>query len=221
MDRRKELYKELGFICPMQGTYGGRFEKRRRIRRKAPNASAYRRREGDYRIMTTSWQTKVLTLLFGLSVLPFFALVGIVLWPYDPLTINSVTIENAGNTVIAGERVYYAVNVVKRTAKVGTVIRQLINSRVITYSPLDGNIDTGQKIVRNYLETSYGDLPGEYMMRFTVTYTYFGFWDVTVAKNSPPFNMIQDHNEVGEKGEKGERGKEGKQGAPGKNFWGK
>jgi hypothetical protein len=170
--------------------------------------------------MTTSWQTKVLTLLFGLSVLPFFALVGIVLWPYDPLTINSVAIENKG-PIIAGTPVYYAVNVEKHTPKVGTVIRQLINSRVITYSPLDGNIDTGVKIVRNYLETSPGDLPGEYVMRFTVTYTYFGFWDVTVAKNSPPFNMIQGHDEVGEKGEKGERGKEGKPGAPGKNFWGR
>jgi hypothetical protein len=170
--------------------------------------------------MKASIQTKMLAAILIACALPFLALVGIVLWPYNPLTINSVNIINPGNTVIAGENVLYSADVVKHTNKPGKVIRQLINSRVITYSAIDGNIDQGGRIVNNYLETSAADLPGYYYMKFTAVYTYFGFWEVTVSANSKLFQMIAHHDELKE-GKEGKQGVQGKRGPAGKNFWGK
>jgi len=152
--------------------------------------------------MKLSIQSKTLMLLLAICMLPFLALVGIVLWPYNPLTIHSVSILNKNNTVMAGEKVLYAADVTKHTSRAGKVIRQLLNSRVITYTAIEGNVDTGRKIVKNYLETSSGDLPGQYYMRFTVVYTYFGFWEVTVAENSKPFTMIASHDELMEEMER-------------------
>jgi len=173
-------------------------------------------RESTGDIMKLSWQSRTIMVALLFSLLPFIALCGIVLWPYNPIRIDVLKITNNG-PVTLGTPVFYCMTGEKYTDKPGVVIRQLINSRLITYTALDGNVETGPFIINNYLETGTGDLPGIYHMRMTIKYTYFGFWEVITALNSLPFRMVAHHDELKE----GKQGKQGKQGKPGKDLWGR
>ena len=176
--------------------------------------------------MTLSRETRILMVVFILSLLPYIFLAGVALWPYNPLTVHEIKILNAPVT-LGGEPIKYSITYTKHAAKPCRVIRQLINERNIPYTAFDSNLPVtkGPKpdCRGNTLVTSTGDLPGEYILRETFIFTYFGFWEVSVVADSKPFQMIAHHDEMkeGKQGKTGPAGPTGQTGKSGKDFWGK
>jgi hypothetical protein len=160
--------------------------------------------------MTLSPQTKVLMALLVMGLMPFFFLAGLVLYPWNPLDIHCVKITNPGGKVVAGTPVTYAVDITKKVSIPGRVLRQLINERVITYTAYEGNVPKGRRIIAADMNTSVGDMPGKYYLRWTVTYSYFGFYDVPVAKDSEVFELVAPPVVRGDKGDTGRPGRDAK-----------
>lgn len=148
-------------------------------------------------------------------VLPIIALLCIVWWPYNPLTIYSATVINS--PVIAGSPVYMKLDFFKHVPKPTTIITQLINERNILYSPVISNLPVGRDTKVIPISTSTGDMPGEYYVRRTYTYKYFSFWEVPVVAESQRFQVVKGCDDTkGPEGEKGDTGKQGPAGPRGK-----
>lgn len=126
--------------------------------------------------------------LIAMIILPILFLLCIVWWPYNPLTIYSATVINS--PVVAGSPVYMKIAFYKHAAKPTTIITQLINERNILYSPVISNLPPGKDVKIIPISTSTGDMPGEYYVRRTYTYKYFGFWEVSVVAESQKFKVI-------------------------------
>ena len=169
--------------------------------------------------MKTSIQTKLLAAILLSCIMPFLFLVGVVLWPYYPLKVTSFTVENK-QPFILGTPVIVKLVGYKNTDKPVKIICQMINSRSILYSPVEGSLPRGPVNRERVLETSVGDLPGTYYVRCTHVYTYFGFWDVIVPVESVPFEAQSSLDET-KPGAPGKRGPRGDRGPAGKDFWGK
>lgn len=161
--------------------------------------------------MKLSWQSKGLMMLIVGMLLPLVALVLMLVWPLTPIEIRCLKITNQ-TTIIAGDQIHYAIDMTKYINVPGKVIRQLVNERVTTYSPIDGNVSPGTRILRSSINTSPSDMPGAYKLRWSVTYTYWGFRDVTVSAESEPFTMRAHPAVKGERGQRGIRGEKGERG---------
>lgn len=128
-------------------------------------------------------------ILITMIVFPIIALLCIVWWPYNPLTIYSAKVINS--PVAAGTPVYLKISFHKRVARPTTILTQLINERNILYSPVYSNLPIGKDTKIIPISTSTGDMTGEYYVRRTYTYKYFGFWEVQVVAESPKFQIIK------------------------------
>jgi hypothetical protein len=128
-------------------------------------------------------------LIWGTMAIAIVLFFAFALWPLQPIRIDEVKILNKGNTLKAGDHVDFRMYGFKDTDKPSKVIYQLVNDRVTTYTTVEGNLPRGTTEYGKVLPTSRGDIPGEYYMRVSMTTNYFGLRDVTVAKNSAPFQM--------------------------------
>ena len=126
-----------------------------------------------------------------ISLLPFVSIVGMSIVPLTPIEIHSVKILNPGNIVKAGDHIIYAVDATKYTDRPARILRQLVNDRVTHYTPIESNIPTGKKRRTSTLITSKGDPPGEYYIKYTLVYRYFGFRDVAVSTESDRFMIVK------------------------------
>ena len=126
-------------------------------------------------------------------VVPILVLLSIIWWPYQPLKIHKIDVLNS--QVVSGAPIEFRITYTKYTDKPAKIITQLINDRVVYYTPIESNVPIGygSKIVS--LPTSIGDMPGKYMMRRTYVYTYFGFWEVSVVGKSPWFQIVSHTKE--------------------------
>jgi hypothetical protein len=130
-------------------------------------------------------------MVMALISIPTIPLLFLMWWPLTPLEIKSVTILNKDKKVLQGEELLFEVAYVKHTNLSGTVYRQLINDRVINYSPHVSSVPLGEAKRVGYLRISKTDCPGGYQLNYTVIYKYFGFREVVVSKLSDKFQVIQ------------------------------
>lgn len=148
--------------------------------------------------MRLSFESK---LLMTLLIILLFTPIVLSLIPLKPLTVRSITIENPDKRVIAGERIFYTVDAVKHTKKSCIIIRQLINERTLHYTPIQSNIPATDARREGCLDTSMGDMPGVYFIRWTAVYKYFGFRDVEVVAESDKLTMVAPEALKGIKGD--------------------
>jgi hypothetical protein len=112
-------------------------------------------------------------------------------WPLNPIELKSVTILNEGKRVKIGTSILFKVHYIKHTDKAGTVYRQLINDRVVNYSPHISAVPSGEAKRIGFIRTSNGEMPGKYQVNYTVVYEYFGFRDVVTNKLSDEFEIVK------------------------------
>jgi len=131
----------------------------------------------------------ILRALLFLLASPTLILLGLLWWPLEPLEIHSVKIMNEGDKVAQGQELVFEVDYVKHNNMSGMVIRQLLNDRVINYSPHMSSVPKGAAKRRGYLKIGEVDSPGKYQLNYTVIYKYFGFREVVVSKLSNEFEV--------------------------------
>lgn len=110
--------------------------------------------------------------------------------PLNPIVLKSVTIVNADKKVEIGSPVCFRVEYTKFTNKHGLVVRQLINDRVVNYTPHISRVPIGEGSGVDCLHTGQGDSPGKYRVNYTVIYKYFGFREVSTSLLSDEFQII-------------------------------
>lgn len=110
--------------------------------------------------------------------------------PLNPIALKSVTIVNADKKVEIGSPVCFRVEYTKFTNKHGLVVRQLINDRVVNYTPHISRVPIGEGSGVGCLHTGQGDSPGKYRVNYTVIYKYFGFREVSTSLLSNEFQII-------------------------------
>jgi hypothetical protein len=130
-------------------------------------------------------------LIWATMMCVIFVAIGFAAYPLKPVTLNKIEILDADNTITAGEPVHFTVWGMKHTDRPSKVIYQLVNTRVTTYSAVEGNLAKGTDHYSKSLPTSKYDMAGTYYIRTTVSVKYFGgLREVTVAKDSAPFTMV-------------------------------
>ena len=133
----------------------------------------------------------------------FFARgVAIMLWPYNPLKIYSLAVEDAGydNTVTAGEKLSYVVHFQKNTNHTATIRRRLINSYVLPLAEGTGWNKLGEGRVMAQVQVP--DFASEGIYRLQVEYTYnIGYLPtrtIIVTGLSQPFKIVKAPSLLGE-----------------------
>ena len=124
--------------------------------------------------------------------LPPVVYLVLMVWPLNPIEIKSVKILNENNIVRIGEDIRFRVHYVKHTDKHGLVVRQLINDRVVNYTPHISSVPKGEDEGVGVLKTGPGDVPGHYHVNYTVIYEYFGFRKVSTSAVSDEFVIIDE-----------------------------
>lgn len=117
-------------------------------------------------------------------------------WPLNPIEIKSVKILNPNNVVCIGDDILFQVHFIKHTDKCGRVVRQLINDRVINYTPHISSVPKEEDKGVGTLKTGPSDMPGRYQVSYTVIYEYFGFRKVSTSAVSDEFILRKDNCNV-------------------------
>jgi hypothetical protein len=124
------------------------------------------------------------------------------MWPYDPITIHSITILNPDKTVRAGEPVRYHIEWVKRTDKQGVLHRYFVNGHKYGFDKEEGVITSapiGPGSADVTMETS-PDMPiGTGRVQWSIAYQMNPLRNVIVPPAySDSFTVILDHSEQNE-----------------------
>ena len=138
--------------------------------------------------------TKIIYMVAGVLIsilIPQFVYMALVVWPLNPIELKSVKILNEDNTVRIGEDIRFQVHYIKHTDKEGKVVRQLINDRVVNYTPHISHVPKGEAKGVGFLKTGPGDIPGKYRVNYTVIYEYFGFRKVHASAVSDVFCIVE------------------------------
>lgn len=140
--------------------------------------------------MMINKETKVVTVIAIIGLLPFLVLTILSLMPLKPADILSIKIINPNNKLYAGESLYYIPEILKYTNRPSKIIKQLLNERAIFYTAVDSNLPIGKSVRVESIKTSTGDMPGKYFLNYTIVYNYFGFRDITVTAYSDMFEIV-------------------------------
>ena len=132
-----------------------------------------------------SWYTKIVA---GMAT-SLWLLITFWLWfPYEPITINSITIKNIGE-IYAGEDMYYDSDYTKvKTYPVVKVTRQLIDGSVIVLAPSQGSLlPIGDRIVRVKVQIPGYVTEGKYILHLQAEYRVNPLRTVSVSATSDEF----------------------------------
>jgi hypothetical protein len=155
----------------------------------------------------------IFRLIWGTMVLAIVVIVAFATYPLNPVELDEVVILDDDNTIVAGEPVHFKVKGLKNTDRTSHVIYQLVNSRITTYTPIEGNLPIGTKEYGKCLPTSVSDMPGQYHIRVTISVPYFGgLREPTVSKDSNKFTIVSPITQRGKQGIQGKRGIHGDKG---------
>jgi hypothetical protein len=168
----------------------------------------------------------VFWLIWGTMICIIVAIVGFATWPLKPVDLTAVELIDSiddgkdipviNPTIIAGNPVHFMVRGMKHTDRPSKVIYQLVNTRVTTYSVIEGNLGKGTDHYPKALPTSKYDMSGIYYVRTTICVNYWGIRDVCVMKDSNTFTMVcpakAERGIQGIQGKKGDKGEKGKTG---------
>ncbi|MDD4877394.1 MAG: hypothetical protein PHQ86_09810 [Dehalococcoidales bacterium] len=140
--------------------------------------------------MMINKETKIITIVAILGLLPFLTLAFLSLVPLKPAEILSIKVINTDNKLYAGEVLYYIPEILKYTNRPARIIKQLLNERAIYYTAVDSNLPMGKSVRVESIKTSTGDMPGKYFLSYTIVYNYFGFRDIIVTARSNVFEIV-------------------------------
>lgn len=130
-------------------------------------------------------------ILSGIVLISALVLAGLNWWPLNPIELKEIKIMNPDNIVRIGQPILFKVIFVKHTDKPGIVVRQLINDRVINYTPIMSRFPVGDGMGVGRIHTSKGDVPGAYHIKYSTIHKYFGFREVTTSAISDEFELVE------------------------------
>jgi len=115
------------------------------------------------------------------------------LWPYEPITINSIDIMNEDNIAYIGEDLIYETHYTKDTSyPVVKVTRQLVDGCVyVLKSGKISRLPVGDNKVFVSVKIPDNAKPGMYMFHLTAEYNVNPLRTVTVVARSKPF-MVKE-----------------------------
>ena len=108
------------------------------------------------------------------------------LYPYEPIVINSITIDQT-KPIRAGEDFVYTIDYIKNTDKSCLIALQLTNGFSRIYTPFISNQPPGHKIVKISKEIPSRIDSGEYRLKWSGTYQMNPIRTITITTWSEPF----------------------------------
>lgn len=146
-----------------------------------------------YTRLQPKWHEKYTAMIaISFITLPMLFVIALSWWPLHPLELKSVKVMNFDNRVTIGQPILFQVHYIKHIDKHGIIIRQLVNDRVINYTPIVSNVGLGESKGIGRIKTSAGDIPGKYHIKYSVVYEYWGFRDVVVSALSDEFELVEN-----------------------------
>jgi hypothetical protein len=133
--------------------------------------------------------------LFGIFVAIFIVYTGVfaywLLWPYEPVRVNSITIENPGKIVKAGDVLIYKICYEKLMPVSGKLVRKLINDTKIDLRDSDVTAPIGKDKECIQVRIPKYATPGKYSLWWSASYKVNPLRTVTVSKESEPFEVVK------------------------------
>ena len=134
----------------------------------------------------------VLRLLVTLAFAVYLLVTYWLIWPYEPFVINGpISILNENQTVEQGDFLIYEKEVEKKMAVPATIYKCLINTYVIAYTPITGNIPIGKRVMRVKQPIPLSAEPGEYRFKWEGHYKVNPLRTIIVTGWSVPFKVVQ------------------------------
>lgn len=112
-------------------------------------------------------------------------------YPYKPFVLDKpVHILNAHNEVVQGGLLRYALHYDKRLPIPATITKQLVNTFLITATPLIGNIAVGKGSLISGMRVPARADVGTYVLKWEAAYQVNHFRKIIVSSVSEPFQVI-------------------------------
>jgi len=112
-------------------------------------------------------------------------------WPYQPIVFEGpIKILNVDNQIKPGGLLIYEADINKKLPYPVTIISQLINNFVITYSPIMSNIPLGKRIIKVKLKIPDSAEPGNYKLKWEGYYKVNPIREVVITVWSNEFKVV-------------------------------
>ena len=133
--------------------------------------------------------------LFGIFLTIFIVYTGVfaywLLWPFEPVRVNSITIENPGKIVKAGDILVYKICYEKLMPVSGKLSRKLINDTKIDLRDADITAPVGKDADFVQISVPPYAPPGKYHLWWSASYKVNPLRTVTVSKESEGFEVVK------------------------------
>jgi len=117
-------------------------------------------------------------------------------YPYEPITIHSISILDSDNVVTSGDTIYYETVYTKRMPIVATVTRWLVNSYVVPITAYSGQVPLGKgKSINPVLVPDFVS-SGTYKLVIEYAYSIGSFptRTIKVQAESGPFVVVKNRD---------------------------